>query len=130
VDVFRELAAALRDLAPDVAGANPPSGTEHKSGAQKRLDLLWERLGPGTRKFLLHCADELGTREFSVEDMSDAAGESEGAVRARLRNLGRSLKSLGPNAPTLWESYWDDEQMVYTFDSETREAILTKSVGK
>ncbi len=93
-----------------------------------RADLifLWERLGSVNRTFLLYCADELGTREFTIEDMADAAGESEATVRARLRNIGRSLKSLGPNAPTLWETDWDGERQNYTFHVETRDALLAK----
>jgi hypothetical protein len=92
-----------------------------------RLDLLWKRLGGPNRRFLFECANELGTREFTIEDMAEASGESEATVRARLRNLGRSLKSLGANAPLLWDSDWDGEQMVYTWDPETREALLAKA---
>lgn len=121
--VLKDLIAALE------ANQNPVASeieSARRSGAASRLDLLWERLGSANRTFLLYCADELGTREFTIEDMADAAGESEATVRARLRNIGRSLKSLGPNAPTLWETDWDGERQNYTFHVETRDALLAK----
>jgi hypothetical protein len=31
-------------------------------------------------------------------------------------NLGRSLKSLGPSAPDLWDSTWDEEARANIYD--------------
>src|SRR4051794_5157640 len=73
----------------------------------REVEALWKRLGPGTRELLVVCAQsfEPGVR-FTLDEMADAAGTATGSVKARLMNIGRSLKSLGTDFTVLWDSEW------------------------
>lgn len=78
---------------------------------------LWGRLGPANRQFLYQLAVEYEPGDaFTIEDAANATGEGKGSVRARLMNLGRSVKSLGGLAPDLWDVSWDESARVNYYE--------------
>jgi hypothetical protein len=68
---------------------------------------------------------------FTLEDLANDFKTEKAAVRARLMNLGRSLKSLGPAGPELWDVFWDDDARanVYEFDADAWRAIRAMKEG-
>jgi hypothetical protein len=62
--------------------------------------------------------------QFSLEEMARSAGISKESARARLMNIGRSLKSLGPQAPFLWEVTWDESENTYEWDHDAHRALM------
>src|SRR4051812_43540294 len=100
---LREIAGLAQSdyVAPGAAASGNPQ--------QRGVGLLMRRLGSKNQNFLWQVAQDYQPGEaFSLEDMAGAAGISKDSARARLMNIGRSLKSLGPDAPTLWEVEWGD----------------------
>jgi hypothetical protein len=89
--------------------------------------LLWERLGPKNREFLYAAATNFEPGDsFTLDDVAGALSIEKGAVRARMMNLGRSLKALRGQAPDLWDVDWDDEARMnqYTWLSPAHRAVL------
>jgi hypothetical protein len=88
---------------------------------------LWARLGPANQGFLYRAAEEFRPGEaFSLDDLADTLGMTKGTARARMMNIGRSLKSLGPRGPHLWHVDWDHEarENSYEWDFDAHRAVL------
>jgi hypothetical protein len=121
VDIFgsAKARAALRDLGVGLEMVAAGIPQEHE------VALLFNRLGPDNREFLWRIADEFRPGDvFTLEEVATALQIPKGSVRARLMNIGRSLKSLGRHAPYLWDVSWDDGENSYEWDFDAHRAIL------
>ena len=54
--------------------------------------------------------------QFTIEEAAKVLGVTKGSVRARMMNIGRSMKSLGAWAPQLWDVFWDDDARMNQYD--------------
>jgi hypothetical protein len=94
---------------------------------EREVRLLWNRIGPDNKKFLYDIATEFrpGDR-FTLEEVAATLGMGKGSARARLMNLGRTMKSLAADAPVLWDVQWDsyDGENSYEWDFDAHRAIL------
>lgn len=98
--------------------------------ASVRIFNLWKRLGAPNRAFLIAVANAFPSdQDFSLAEMATAAGTNKESVRARLMNIGRSIKSLGTDPQALWTITWQDEENSYRWDPAAREAILKLGEG-
>jgi DNA-directed RNA polymerase specialized sigma24 family protein len=108
------------------APADPVGASADEDSTDPRVALLWNRLGPENRNMLLSLAQAFGPNEtFTLEDAAAALQTTKGSLRARIMNIGRSLKSLGaPGA--LWRRTWDDEARAnrYVWDNDVHEWLI------
>jgi hypothetical protein len=119
----RRLAAVLRS---DVerAAVSSPHSSELTLDEQEVVG-LWDRLGEDNRAFLVSLAREFPPpATFNVTAASERLGIAAGTYRARLMNIGRSLKSLGNDFTVLWDSDWDHWEMKYRWRSSANAMIL------
>ena len=116
---FRRLAAIgqKRQAPTTVSGSDNPE--EHG------VWLLMRRLGKENQGFLWAVAQDFRPGgSFSLDDMASAAGISKSSAHARLMNIGRSMKSLGPQAPRLWDVSWEETENSYEWDFDAHRALL------
>ena len=59
--------------------------------------------------------------------MAEALGSSGGTVKARLMNIGRSLKSMGNDFSVLWDSEWGAFHMTYSWREDAHRVIREKA---
>lgn len=89
--------------------------------------LLWTRLGSENRKLLYQTAKDFEPGDtFTLEELARGLSVSKGSIRARMMNLGRSMKALGGRAPDLWDVDWDGDAGVnlYEWRPASHRAIL------
>ena len=94
---------------------------------EREVLLLWNRIGPDNKKFLYDIATEFRPGDsFTLEEVAAKLGMTKGSARARLMNLGRTMKSLAGDAPVLWDVQWDsyDGENSYDWDFDAHRAIL------
>jgi hypothetical protein len=94
---------------------------------ERRVELLWKRLGIDNRVFLSFLAGAYPPgKEFTLSEAADTLNLAKGTIRARLMNIGRSQKSLGPDAPQLWQSTWDEEgdENTYEWNPQEHQAVV------
>jgi hypothetical protein len=142
-DALTRVASALRDLAAALealASAEPTPGTSTASDARvvpvdadvaRLARLLYNRLGEGNRDFVRAFALEFEPGEaFYLEDIARAAKVAPATARARLMNIGRSLKALG-GRDLLWETDWmeDEGLMTYEWTYEGHKAVMQEFGG-
>lgn len=97
---------------------------------EHEVELLWGRLGKDNRYFLYNLADQFRPGDsFTIEEVAKLMKTTKGSVRARLMNIGRSMKSLGRNAPYLWDVNWEEGENVYDWDFDSHRAILRMVEG-
>jgi hypothetical protein len=127
---FSEVGAGLDDL---VGIASRSLRAEEKPDERAGVDqerevrLLWGRIGPDNKRFLYDIAREFRPGDvFTLEEVADQLGISKGSARARMMNLGRTVKALAGDAPVLWDVQWDSEdgENSYEWDFDTHRAIL------
>jgi hypothetical protein len=107
---LEEIGNALIDLGRGIRLLSAAIATDAQPAQDATLDdyeleQLWRRLGPGNRYLLMACAERFQPGQlFDLDEMAEAAGASTGTVRARLMNIGRSLKSMGNDFTVLWDN--------------------------
>lgn len=129
---LRELASALDDVALSLG----PAPRELRAGAGESglvdpgvarvARNLHGRLGEANRAFIRAFAIEFEPGEdFWLEDIAQAAKVDKKTARARLMNIGRSLKALGAR-DVLWETTWnpDDGATSYVWTYEGHKAVM------
>ena len=126
--LLEEVGIGMREVAEAALAAQTVDVTERiPEDAEYEVGALFERLGPGNKGLLYNLAEAFEPDEdFTLEDAAAALGVPKGEVKARLMNIGRSLRSLGRRGPELWDVTWDDEARVntYQWDPRTHRAIL------
>lgn len=132
-----DIGSALVDLGEGVrrfAGAQMVGdGAEVGSTDARSLDALdvealWKRLGAGNRNLLVACARSFEPGEkFTLEEMAKAVDAATGSVKARLMNIGRSLKSMGNDFTVLWDSEWGLINMTYAWRPVAHGIIFGKA---
>ena len=123
---FEELGASMRAVA-EAAMAAQAVPERIPEDAEYQVAALFGRLGPGNKALLYDLADAFEPGDdFTLEEAADALKLSKGQVRARLMNIGRSLRSLGSRGPELWGVTWDhDARMnIYSWEPAPHRAIL------
>ncbi len=121
---LRQLAAASVTGSEDTDTPNDVSMSLDALEAEK----LWGRLGPGNRDFLSVCAARFEPGErFTLEEMAEAVGASTGTVKARLMNIGRSLKAMGNDFTVLWDTDWGLISMTYSWRPDAHRVIRSKA---
>jgi len=125
-----DLGGGLQRLAvADLRGAEEPAADAFNFDAAE-IEALWNRLGAGNRHLLIACARAYEPGEdFTLEQMADAAGAAPGSVKARLMNIGRSLKSMGNDFTVLWDSEWRLINMTYSWRPVPHRIIISKATG-
>jgi hypothetical protein len=119
---LQRLASAAGVLDADVADSEP----FNLDAAE--VERLWERLGKGNRHLLIACARKYTPGEsFTLEQMAEAADAAPGSVKARLMNIGRSLKSMGNDFTVLWDSEWALINMTYSWRAVAHSVIVNKA---
>jgi hypothetical protein len=118
-DALVELATALRELAADT------NGSEGNSDAVERL---WLRLGIDNQKFLYELAVDFSPDDppFALSDAAARLDMSATSARARLMNIGRSVRAMGAAAPHLWivERDTKTRRNTYTWDPQAHGTVL------
>jgi hypothetical protein len=120
---LERVAAALRAPQLEVGPAEERSETASAFRVARQLS---RRLGIENQDLLLRSAEAFPPGvEFSLADLAEAAGITPGSARARLMNIGRSLKAIG-GRNVLWRARRDEktEQTIYHWTSEGRAAVL------
>jgi hypothetical protein len=123
------LAERLQEVVTQPTGHALPTHRKTRREVRTGIDRLWERLGGANRQFLTTSAEAFADgQEFNLEQLAELTGESLPSTRARIRNLGRSIKSLGDEAPKLFEQEWNESEgrMFYVMDPGTRQEILAR----
>jgi hypothetical protein len=124
----RVVALAKRAQRTERAGGTDLSGIpQHVEVAQ-----LMGRLGSANQKLLVEVALNFDpTDTFTIEDMAELLKTTKESIRARLMNIGRSMRALGPLAPDLWSSDWDSEEgaNVYQWDYDAHRALMRMIEG-
>jgi hypothetical protein len=126
--LLEEVGIAMREVAEAAMAAQAVDVRERTpEDAEYEVAALFERLGPGNKGPLYNLAEAFEPDdEFTLEEAAAALRVPKGEVKARLMNIGRSLRSLGRSGPDLWDVTWDDEARVntYQWDPRTHRAIL------
>jgi hypothetical protein len=130
---IREAVRSLENLSATFARFGEPErdsdngeSNTRTAKADRVARLLSRRLGEQNAELIRLSAEAFEPGEvFSLTDLAATAGVTTRTARARLMNVGRSLKSLDGRG-VLWTGQWDDEegQMAYSWTSEGREAVL------
>jgi hypothetical protein len=129
-----EARAQLKDLLdkPLVStnGATEASAAETRSAkhevAQRKIDMIWSRVGPNIRKLLTAAASF--DDGYQTADLAKAMKVTPVKLRSYAANLGRSVKSV--NAKIKDDGriyYWDDGQGKWVMPEPIRKAILSKT---
>jgi hypothetical protein len=95
---------------------------------EREVEELWKRLGAGNRELLVVCAARYQPGEqFTLDDMAEAVGASAGTVKARLMNVGRSLRAMGNDFTVLWDAEWNLINMTYSWRPAAHRIIREKA---
>lgn len=126
---FEQLGRSLRRLATEGQKARRGRVAADDDEIPQLVEVgrFWSRLGPANRDFLYQAAKAFPPGDvFSLDDLAKELGTTKGSVKARLMNFGRSMRSLGPAAPMLWDVDWDESagENIYDFDTDAHRAIL------
>ena len=130
---FRHLADALPSDALSAVDSLVEHG--HSSGDwtldQREVERLFGRLGKGNKQFLHELALAFSpATPFTLEDASERLGASTGTLRARLMNVGRSLKSMGNDFTLLWDTEWTlSGENRYTWRDDSHAHLLRLTAG-
>lgn len=120
-----ELGASVQHLA---AVRGLPSEQSAEGSEAADVERLWDRLGLDNQKFLYELANDFppGGQPFELDDVAQALGMTRMSARARIMNIGRSLKAMGAGAPGLWATRANPKtrRRAYTWNAEAHRAIL------
>ena len=126
--LLEEVGVGMREVAEAALAAQAVAVRERiPEDAEYEVAALFERLGPGNKRLLYNLAETFEPDdEFTLDEAAAALEIAKGEVKARLMNIGRSLRSLGRRGPDLWDVTWDDEARVniYQWDPRTHRAVL------
>jgi hypothetical protein len=133
-EALRELGVGLEQVGKSLrrlATLGEPSASTTSRGAdaglpqEREIALLFRRLGQANQAFLWELAQTFRPGDaFSLEEAARQLGIRKESARARMANIGRSTKSMGANAPILWDVEWDDGENSYEWDFDSHRAIL------
>jgi hypothetical protein len=129
---FEQLGSSLRKLAA-VGHEQARKAEAPRADVPAETDVrrLWARLGPANREFLFDAAVAFEPGDsFTLDELAHELRTTKGSVRARLMNLGRSLKSLGPAAPDLWDVTWDEEGRENIYDWRYDAHVAIRRMGE
>jgi hypothetical protein len=121
-----DLGEGVRRFAATFNAPEPDSPVVNLDASE--VETLWKRLGSGNRYFLIACARAFKPGEpFTLEQMAEAADAAPGSVKARLMNIGRSLKAMGNDFTVLWDSEWGMLEMRYLWRPVAHSVIIGKA---
>lgn len=123
---FATASQGLVRIAAVLRGTQDPSATADDGAAYRVAYQLSRRLGIDNQEFLLLSAQSFAPgAEFTLAQLAEAADTTTGKARARLMNVGRSLKAIG-GRNVLWRTRWDEKTglTTYHWTAEGREAVL------